>query len=491
MDRLLREDATIEAVESGSNHRESLAASVAAQQVVRPAISADIEQPRPVAVESHPRCTHTPLSCELLTLVAQMAEPADTTSVKTTPLPGDRRAVPCVRCVRWLAQGRTSSCSSQQGKGLGTRCVMCASQGYTCERVDDQLVDLAAAVGAASVTLAATSAAYDKAAAAGQQQKKKGKDKRTAAAAPAFDPAPATAAPTAAAAAKAAGWQRKAKQEPLALEFSYFSCLPTELQDMIWDFAASLPKVIHIFVRGRVVTRAYIQSDASRACRASRKYRRHIHQFCANLGRIKLPVDFDSDLFFIHGLGHCSDLAHLEPFCRDLKKVILPCEVPPGLPELLKSDDTGPQLQLQEVWVLRQRDADLKTFYPASGSQFQRHCALHHHEVLPSAFFPVPWIHDSYRGPWRDERRRFCPACDWNAEFTGISAIALDPMLHHFRVTYDALLPRYPSAAQVSRARNPVLRWVRHGELGKPENNEQVVSAVTCLTNTGPAGCSH
>ncbi|KAH8902633.1 hypothetical protein BR93DRAFT_941304 [Coniochaeta sp. PMI_546] len=186
---LLHKDANIETADaSGSKYGESLDACVAAKLVVRSAIT---EQPA-FAVDSH--ALPTPMAKNL---------PARTTSARKPLAPGDRRAVPC--CVWCMAQGRTSPCSSQKGKGLGDSCNMCASQGCTCEPVDEQLVDLAAAVGAAFATLAATSAAYDKAAAALKKQKK-GKDK-TAAAAPAFEPAPGPAAavtPTVIAAAKAA-----------------------------------------------------------------------------------------------------------------------------------------------------------------------------------------------------------------------------------------------------------------------------------------------
>ncbi|KAH7113092.1 hypothetical protein EDB81DRAFT_768207 [Dactylonectria macrodidyma] len=91
-------------------------------------------------------------------------------------------------------------------------------------------------------------------------------------------------------------------------------------------------------------------------------------------------------------------------------------------------------------------------YYPPEASEFRHHCPTDHCDL---------W-YEKY-SPWPNREKPLCPACGWAMQFTNVGILGLAPHqdLMGFMITYDSLLPMFPSAEEIRRARNPIIRFIR------------------------------
>ncbi|KAM7196592.1 hypothetical protein V8F33_006091 [Rhypophila sp. PSN 637] len=269
--------------------------------------------------------------------------------------------------------------------------------------------------------------------------------------------------------------------------FTLFPRLPAELCLLIWELALNpTPDVISLRYRdGQLVSISIPRESLVITCKESYniykkdkydslvfheivwKYLKTINDQALAIQKKgkehTFPVNFGRDFFYISGVpppdlvpneklfSKTLQVVYRQPFVSQLKKVILPTHLSGCISDLFYSSRHS---ELQELWVLLRECGE--GFRPEPGSEFQQHSPVHHHDKSPSKYCriddPLFW----------SGGKSICPACDWESSNWGdIDRAAIRSQYHNFMITYDASLLLYPRLSDLSRAKIPVIRWVR------------------------------
>lgn len=231
--------------------------------------------------------------------------------------------------------------------------------------------------------------------------------------------------------------------------FPAFRKLPAEVQLMIWESAASAPRVITIGLDPASIRYAephpllHACTDSRISCHKILKDRLPLRR--RNKTQQELVLNLASDFFFVRTIP--SSITYPSPF-GTLKRVIVSSEQ--DYHELIRELHHD----IEEFWVLF--GSDPKKFQPLPASEFRRQCCLHHcAEYRDYASIPMNIC------PTQGPIKKSCPACLWRNQLD----VPVFLEYGDFRATLDSSLPRYPTEQQIRRATYPVVSWIRRDRL--------------------------
>lgn len=107
---------------------------------------------------------------------------------------------------------------------------------------------------------------------------------------------------------------------------------------------------------------------------------------------------------------------------------------------------------LQQLWLSLIENPEL--FHPTPAIELQRHCDLHHCDILPGTY-------KSLRLPQvRENSENVCLMCQWQADIFRCP----DLQYGNFRLAFDPDLPLRPTRKEILGSKSPAIMWVRVSE---------------------------
>ncbi|KAI0399046.1 hypothetical protein F4802DRAFT_591117 [Xylaria palmicola] len=276
------------------------------------------------------------------------------------------------------------------------------------------------------------------------------------------------------------------------LVFQFFSSIPPEVRETIWEFAADFSMVV-ISYDERSIRR--LSHPLMHACSESRlvylkQFRDNLDFKIHNQSINRAQVNFRSDYFYLRGFSPYYFIYPARASLEQMQNIVLDGYTLDA--DMLERALFG----FRKLKHLRVTFTDgLKQFCPTPIAQLQRQCNLHHCNELPNKYVSL-----GTPAPMLARGREICPVCLWEVEMFGRP---ISP--NNFRLMLDPALPKRPTRIEFLETTNPTLTWVRVAEEnwtsdedGSNEGDEWpdeelrawAATAKACLTSN-VLNCSH